>query len=36
MGDKKAGIILNTGLVSALIFSYYIAYNEIVVFLELL
>ena len=36
MGVKKAGIILNAGLVCALIFSCFIAYNGIIALLELL
>jgi len=36
MGDKKAGILLNTGLVCAFVFSCFIAYNGIIALQELL
>lgn len=36
MGENKAGIMLNTGLVSAFIFSCFIAYNGVTALLELL
>jgi len=35
MGDKKAGILLNIGLICALIFSCFIAYNGIIALQEL-
>ncbi len=35
MGDQKAGLMLNIGLLSAFVFSCFITYNGIVALIEL-